>query len=183
MNPSEAVMLTRYVRALCPHQKFDDYTPEAWLDVLGAYSLDDCRAAVKNIIGNGNAFVGVAEIITEVKRLRTERLANSDLAIPSVDPADEQAYRQQLGRIMRQLGDGPMPFRAIEGGKGKAAPNKAFKGARSAEDNERVLGQTIACPVEWCSALAGQPCVSQVHGKPLAKGHPSRVKAARSEAS
>lgn len=36
MEAREAIMLCRYVQALCPAQKFDQYTPDAWLDALGS---------------------------------------------------------------------------------------------------------------------------------------------------
>lgn len=155
----------------------------AWFEDAGDLDYADAREAVRIHFRESTEWLVPAHIRRLVKSIRERRLANSDLAIPAADPADEATYRQALKDITRRLGNGKMPFRAIEGGRGKAAPSKAYRDARSAEDNERVLGQTIACPVEWCSALAGQPCVSQVHGKPLAKGHPSRIKAARSEAS
>ena len=46
MTPHETLLLTRYVKACCPQQAIDEYTPDAWHDLLGDLSLADCRAAV-----------------------------------------------------------------------------------------------------------------------------------------
>lgn len=73
MTPREAVMLCRYVKACCPQQQFDEYTPDAWHDLLGDLTLNDCREAVRNVAGR-QPFVAPAEIRTEVRRLRGTRL-------------------------------------------------------------------------------------------------------------
>src|SRR5690606_15935901 len=49
MTSEEAVILVAYVRACCPQQKFDEYTPDAWHDLLGDLTLNDCRAAARTI--------------------------------------------------------------------------------------------------------------------------------------
>src|SRR5690606_14585339 len=46
MTPEEAVILARYVKAMCPQQRLDEYTADAWYDVLAPYPLEDARAAV-----------------------------------------------------------------------------------------------------------------------------------------
>lgn len=177
MNREETTKLTRYVKAACPQQAIDDFTPDVWFDFLRDLDVDDCIRAVRAIIDR-QPFVAVSEIIAEVKRIRTERLSNSDLALPAADPADEQAYRKALSNIRRQVGDGRMPFRAIAGGK-PAEPSAKYKATRSAEDNDRVLAQTVACPVEWCPARPGEPCRPAPEADPIGKWHPSRLKAAR----
>ena len=45
MTHAETVLLTRYVKACCPQQAIDEYTPDAWHDLLGDLALADCRAA------------------------------------------------------------------------------------------------------------------------------------------
>ena len=35
MTPQETLLLTRYVKACCPQQAMDDFTPDAWHDLLG----------------------------------------------------------------------------------------------------------------------------------------------------
>jgi hypothetical protein len=99
VTPSETVILTRYVKALCPAQAIDEYTPDAWHDVLGGYSLAECRAAAATA-ATTSAFVAPAEIIAEVKRSRRavgERVRSERILAPA------RAVRSQL--------DDPRPLR------------------------------------------------------------------------
>jgi hypothetical protein len=73
MTPTETVALTKYAHALCPHQAIDDYTPDAWHDVLGNASLAECRAAVITLKSRGRVFIDPAEIITEIRRASSHR--------------------------------------------------------------------------------------------------------------
>ncbi len=61
MTREETVLLTRYVRACCPQQAIDKYTPDAWHDLLGDLELADCRAAV-GTIARQQPFVAPSEI-------------------------------------------------------------------------------------------------------------------------
>jgi hypothetical protein len=117
MTPREAVKLTRYVKACCPQQAFDEYTSDAWHDLLGDLDADECTRAVAEV-AKRQPFVAPAEIRAEVRRIRNERLRNSDLAIPPGDPADEESYRRSLANIRRHIGDGRVLFKAIESGGG-----------------------------------------------------------------
>src|SRR5690606_20849845 len=71
MTSEEAVILVAYVRACCPQQKFDEYTPDAWHDLLGDLTLNDCRAAARTI-AQRQPFVAPAEIRAEVARIRAD---------------------------------------------------------------------------------------------------------------
>lgn len=178
MTPTEAVKLTRYVRACCPQQHIDEYTPDAWHDLLSDLDLNDCHAAVVAITRR-QPFVAPAEIRDEVRRVREQRLAAAPIPPPAADPDDEYAYKAALVKITRQIAGGRMPFRAIAGGKARSEPTAEFKNARSGEDRDRVLAQSIACPVEWCNALPGEPCRPGHDLPPLKRWHPSRLGAAR----
>ena len=61
MTPTEVVILTRYVAAMCPAQKFDEYTPDAWFDVLADLQIEDARLAVA-ALAKHQTFVSPAEI-------------------------------------------------------------------------------------------------------------------------
>lgn len=182
MTPEEVAALLKQIAAR-DNRRTGPETIAAWLEDLDGLTFDDCREAVRRHFRESTDWITAAHVRRLVRDIRDDRLKDSDRIIPEGDPNDREAWAQSLRNITNRLANGREPFRAIEGGKGKSTPNEAFRKARTADDRARVLGQTIACPVPWCSALVGQPCVSQVHGKPLAKGHPSRVKAARSEAS
>jgi hypothetical protein len=67
MTPRETLALTRFVKACCPQQEIDEYTPEAWHELLGDLSLAQCRVAVRTV-ARRQPFVAPSEIITEVAR-------------------------------------------------------------------------------------------------------------------
>lgn len=80
--------MTKYVAACCPQQAIDEFTPDAWHDILGAYGLGECRAAAKTVVSR-QPFCAPSEIITEVRRARAiAAAANRHEAI--VGPVREQ---------------------------------------------------------------------------------------------
>ncbi|MFQ6194856.1 hypothetical protein [Streptomyces sp. NPDC000405] len=100
MTPDETVVLTRYVRALCPQQRLDAYTPDAWHDVLGPYDLGDARQAAATVAGR-QPFVSPAEIIAEIRRARAGRIRHvhgpgQSPEVPDADPDDVRAYLAAL---------------------------------------------------------------------------------------
>ncbi|MFD7416827.1 hypothetical protein [Kitasatospora purpeofusca] len=106
MNNLEAVALARYVRALCPQQKFDEYTPDAWHDVLGDYDLQDCKQAAAEI-ARRQPWIAPAEIIEEVKHLRRGRL---DYFQYEPDPDETAAqFTRNLKAQIAQVMDGQRP--------------------------------------------------------------------------
>jgi len=120
VTPSEAVALTRYVKAACPQQKIDEFTPDVWHDLIGDLALADCRAAVATITGRRTPFVAPAEIRAEVVRIRNERIARSVLPAPPHELCDDpEAYRQALIAGTKLAAEGhafPVPeVRAITG--------------------------------------------------------------------
>ncbi len=118
MTPTEAVILCRFARSICPQQHFDEFTPDAWGEVLGRLRLVDCKEALVEL-ATKQPFVSPAEIRTEVRRIRRER--DSDFgALPDppsdIDPDDTAAYMRWLRDTRRAIADGelePKPL-AIE---------------------------------------------------------------------
>lgn len=53
------------MRACCPQQAIDAYTPDAWHDLLGDLDVMDCRRAVAAIVKR-QPFVAPAEIRAEL---------------------------------------------------------------------------------------------------------------------
>ncbi|WP_370421975.1 hypothetical protein AB8O64_27695 [Streptomyces sp. QH1-20] len=97
MTPEETVALTRYVRAICPGQRMDEFTPDAWHDVLAPYDLTDARAAVVALVDGGAAFVAVGEITARVRQMRASRSRHihgpgQSPEVPDADPDDIPAY-------------------------------------------------------------------------------------------
>lgn len=77
MTPTEAVMLVRFVEALCPQQAIDEYTADAWHEVLGHLELAECRAAV-TAVARMKPFVSPSEIIAEVAKVITAEIPHSN---------------------------------------------------------------------------------------------------------
>ena len=95
MNRQEAVALTRYVKACCPQQAIDEYTPNAWHDLLGDLDLAVCRQAAARV-ARRQPFVAPAEIRAEVRSERQQRLAicRSDTFMPHGETADNVSIPQ-----------------------------------------------------------------------------------------
>lgn len=105
MNRQEAVALARYVKACCPQQAIDEYTPDAWHDLLGDLDLDACRRAAARV-ARRQPFVAPAEIRVELQAERRERLASrrSDIFMPHGDTADDvPAYLREVRRRIRAV--------------------------------------------------------------------------------
>lgn len=108
MNRQEAVALARYVKACCPQQAIDEYTPDAWHDLLGDLDLDACRQAAARV-ARRQPFVAPAEIRAEVQTERRERLAacRSDTFMPHGDTADDvAAYLKEVRKRIREVATG-----------------------------------------------------------------------------
>lgn len=112
MSNAEAVLLCRYAKAACPQQAFDQYTPDAWSDLLGDLRFEDCKEALRNIVQR-QPFVAPAEIRDEVKRVRAKRIGDYG---PLPDPPhgtdyNEAEYRAYLADTLRRIGDGEIVSR------------------------------------------------------------------------
>lgn len=104
MTPRETVLLCRYVKACCPQQAFDEYTPDAWQDLLGDLTLADCREAVRNVASR-QPFIAPAEIRAEVRRLRTGRLEGFQYA-PVEGDDDTDVYLTAVRDQRAAVADG-----------------------------------------------------------------------------
>ncbi|MFE0727904.1 hypothetical protein ACFW2X_06570 [Streptomyces antibioticus] len=123
MTEEEAIDLTEYVQAACPAQKFGEYTPDVWGEILAPYSLGEARAAVLVLAGRLR-FIAPADIVAEVKARRAERIELANIVVDG-DPAhtgaeSAAAYRE----IIKAAGDGltgPSSIRASLGAAGRLA--------------------------------------------------------------
>lgn len=114
MNPAEALALTRLVAAMCPAQKFDEYTPDAWGVLLEDVRFEDARHAVTNL-GRKQVFIAPSEILTEVRRIRDDRLARNPEPAPPDEMADDPHAQQawQL-EMRRRIADGALTTTVAE---------------------------------------------------------------------
>ena len=115
------VLLTRYIKACCPQQQMDEFTADAWHDLIGDLGAEECRAAVQ-VIASRQPFVAASEIRAEVKRAQraadgTRRLR--DLLNPAayrrqVEAADARTLaliEARAGRTLAIGGPPPVPSR------------------------------------------------------------------------
>lgn len=124
MSHAEAVLLCRYAKAACPQQQFDEFTPDAWSDLLSDLRFDDCKAALRAIVQR-QPFVAPAEIREEVKRVRNQRIGLYG-PIPEPTHLDRDSdtfdhdYIDYMRTTMRAIADGelavgdlPEPLQAV----------------------------------------------------------------------
>lgn len=144
MNREQAVALTKLVQAACPQQAIDKFTPKVWYGLLDDLDFTDCQEAVKEI-GRRQPFISPAEIRTEVKRVRADRIAHSVIpAPPAALCADPREYRKALIAHTKLAADGhalpaPLEPRAITGPDRSGARGPTALGAGIA-DLRKALG-------------------------------------------
>ena len=73
MNRAQVADLLNLI-ASTDGRKLTQQMPAAWYDILGAYTYEDCRAAVINHFQTSTEWLMPAHIIRHVKHLRKDRL-------------------------------------------------------------------------------------------------------------
>lgn len=104
VTPRETVLLTRYVKALCPAQAIDEYTPDVWHDVLSRapwLTLEDARAAAVDLKLSGKPFIDVAEIVAEARRAHRKQ-AERERSDRILAPARQRREQLEDPRLMRE---------------------------------------------------------------------------------
>lgn len=184
MNPRETVMLTRYVKALCPQQKFDEYTADAWHDLLAPYNLDEARAAVARHIAAGNAFVAVGEIVIEIRKARNDRLDRHAEAEPPPGDTGDHTYQAALLAERQAIADGrtePRPVPALPPGTTEPPTGRARAILTAATNTipspREGVANVLAVPCPRCHARPGRTCTT--NGRRRADVHPARLEDAR----
>ncbi|MFF2612665.1 hypothetical protein [Kitasatospora sp. NPDC058046] len=178
MTRDEAVALARYIHALCPQQRFDEYTPDVWGDVLVDVKFEDGkRAAVE--IARRQPWIAPAEIIAEVKQARNGRLDYFQY-----EPAPGEIGTQFTRNLRAQIAavvDGrrppavpyvgsPRPVLELTAGIGyevqpRDQPQTRIRSARD-----------VGCPNPACQAPANRPCKTP-SGRRMSGFHGSRTDA------
>ena len=79
MSPEETVALCRLVKAICPSQALDQYTPDAWALVLRHIDYNDAKQAVIDIASRPlepgkSRYIEPGHIIGGVRRIRSQRI-------------------------------------------------------------------------------------------------------------
>lgn len=111
MTPTEAALLCRLTKSACPQQKFDEYTPDLWGELLADVRFIDAKEALMTIAAR-QPFVAPSEIIAEVKRIRSKRIAEFGPIPPppaeELDPDNWRAFQQWQIDTERAIADGDL---------------------------------------------------------------------------
>jgi hypothetical protein len=110
MTNAEAVLLCRFAKACCPQQQFDQYTPDAWFELLSDLRFEDCKEALTAVVKR-QPFVSPAEIREEVRRVRNKRV--SDFGVIPDPPGDLMIdnpgeYQRYIYETTRAIADGDL---------------------------------------------------------------------------
>lgn len=167
MTPEDVVLLAGYVHALCPAQKFDKYTPDAWADVFDdvpQYTLADCREGAARVAAR-QPFVAPAEIIAEVRKIREARLDDFQYEPRPGETGKEFAARRREQVVACASGARP-PVLAVAGARPRPELQAALKGLAESivieDDDEQPTARrssgASSRPCPKCKALVGRPC-------------------------
>jgi hypothetical protein len=108
MTAAEAVMLCRFAKACCPQQAIDEYTPDAWHELLSDLRFEDCKAAVVDVVRD-QPFVSPAEIRARIAKVRANRRIEFGPFTPPPELGDDPAAESQWVREMtRRICDGEL---------------------------------------------------------------------------
>ena len=110
MIQAEVVNLCRFIKALCPSQVFDTYTPDAWGLILDRYSYEDAKSAVAAIVGSPldpgkSRYIEPGHIIAGIHRIRQARLDAHPLVTPPPGLSVRE-YGLWNQRVRRAIADG-----------------------------------------------------------------------------
>lgn len=133
-------MLVRYVRAACPQQAMDEYTPDVWFDIIGDLDFAAAREAVV-AIKREKPFVDPSDILTRVKRVQRD-LEDRGRIRELLDP---ETYRREVEQAGADL---VKKLKAIGAGTEFEPPASGWK--------------SIECPV--CHVAPGRFCVNPETG-------------------
>lgn len=177
MSQEEWTIVFRYVKAMFPQQRFDEFTPDAWYDVLGEYDPYAIKAAIAAHAAK-KPFISPAEIIAAVSDASAERMDEFvyEPADPDETPAQYLANRRRQIQAVR-LGQRP-PVLALPSG--RPLGDLSNVGRRVPEEQRAVrrpgpLG--VECP--RCQAPIGKGCRTTYMRRPMADVHPTRFEASR----
>jgi len=113
VNVSEATLLLRKVRALCPSQAIDDLTGPAWAEVLADIDFAAAEEALMAIVRqplplHRSRYIEPGHLIGEVRRLHRDRIER--YGTPPV-PADLDGddYREYFTLAREAIGSGAVP--------------------------------------------------------------------------
>jgi hypothetical protein len=188
VTEDEAVQIAEYVQAACPAQKFGEFTPDVWGEILAPYAVDEARAAVI-AVARRQPFVSPAEIVTEIRARRAERIELANVVYdgdPLETGAESAAAIRELLRAAADGLTGPSSIRASLGAgnhlalppgadhgsyEGRAAAARAAIGKMPPSGDRSKDPRARAC--RRCGAAPGSSCTTG--GQRRRDVHPVRL--------
>lgn len=133
VDVAEATALIAYIKQVAPAQRIDEYTADAWADVLEDIPFEPARLAAKAVLKR-EPFVAPYAIIEEYKRQRAKTLesASPGETIPAADPDDPRAFLRALrsGHFQPQAPRTDRDVAALLAGVQRALPAVPHTGRR-----------------------------------------------------
>ena len=110
MSPEETIALCRLVKAVCPSQALDQYTPDAWALILRHIDYNDAKQAVIDIASQPlelgkSRYIEPGHIIGGVRRIRSQRIEDYGPVSPPAG-LDTAGYMEWLRETRHMIGSG-----------------------------------------------------------------------------
>lgn len=142
MTPAEAVMLCRFAKAACPQQAFDEYTPDAWFELLRDLRFADCKEAIVDVV-KASPFVSPSEIRARIAKIRSRRHLEFGPFAPPPEMADNPAAEREWvidmnrricdGEITREQWDAEQRAKGLMGNRETPALEGVFRSPDDAD--------------------------------------------------
>ncbi len=114
MTPTESVTLVGYLAARSPAMRIEDGTADSWYDDLAGIRFDDARESIRRLTAS-KPFVALPEILADVRKLRSDRIATTTIPAPPAELCDRPAeYQAWHRRIITRIADGEFPELVLE---------------------------------------------------------------------
>lgn len=109
MNRTETVLLLRKIRAYKPAQTMDEYTPDAWQEVLAHVPFTDAMSVIQEL-SREMPWIGVDDVAQRAKAITSRRIndGEADLVPPPdlATPEQVEAYQDWLKGARARLAAG-----------------------------------------------------------------------------
>jgi hypothetical protein len=104
VGPDELEQITQGIKSLCPAQKWDEYTPDVWLQVLRKASFKDAALALERL-GARQPWIGASDIANEVRAIRRAR---AERFTPMPNDIEGVAFEDEYRVLREAVADGRM---------------------------------------------------------------------------
>lgn len=118
MNRAEVLELGKWLADAFPQQKWNEGTPDVWVELLEPFSAADGKAAAKALaLKPGQRFVAIAELVEQIRIIRRARFngVNPDMLGAAAPADDVGAFLEAVKSDVKAIGDG-VPLAEIESG-------------------------------------------------------------------